>query len=288
MSMTVAPGTRFELALHPLRLVLVLLIVATAIPGAVGTPRFQWWRWDASDILANILLYVPLGLALSSRVSLLQTVGISAAFSAAIEIAQLFYVNRISHPLDVAFNVVGAVAGHAVALHLQVGTSRNIRLSRTLGAAAALVAPLWILSSRTFRMYLGGYGWFAVERAQPFFWSYLPVWAIQIGSEVHDLGLLANTAIAALLAATGAIGVLQARHIVLRVLLGGLAGFSVGHMMTPHLNVYPIGPVIIGTAAGLSLAACSLQQRFDALAFQRSDVGIRARAGAARPEVRQR
>jgi VanZ family protein len=266
--MTVAPGRRPELALHTLRLVFVLLIVATAIPGAIGPSRFQWWRWDASDILANILLYVPLGLALSSRASLFQTVMISTTFSTTVEIAQLFYVNRISHPLDVVFNVVGAVAGHAAAPHVRVRTGGNIRLSRALGAAALVVAPLWILSSRMFRMYLGGFGWFAIEREKPFFWPYLPGWVIQVGSEVHDLGLLANTAIAALLAATGVIGVLQARHAPVRAVLGALAGFSVGHMMTPHLNVYPIGPVIMGTAAGLSLVACSVLEPSDSFTFQ--------------------
>ena len=258
--MRVAQGRQSELALHTLRLVFVLLFVATAIPGALGPARFQWWRWDASDILANILLYVPLGVALRSQVSLRKTVMISAVFSAAIEIAQLFYLNRISHPLDVVFNVVGAVSGHAMAAHIRVSPGRNIRLSRALGVASLVVTPLWILSSRMFRMYLGGYGWFALERARPFFWPYLPGWAIQIGSEVHDLGLFANTAIAAILAATGLIGVLQTHPRALRAGLGAIAGFSVGHMMTPHLNVYPLGPVVVGTAAGISLASCSVLQ----------------------------
>jgi hypothetical protein len=265
--MTVAQGRQSALALHPLRLVFFLLIVATAIPGAVGPARFQWWRWDTSDILANILLYVPLGVVLTSRVSLLQTVTISAAFSAAIEIAQLFYLNRISHPLDVACNVVGAVSGYAMASRVRVTLGHNIRLSRAVGATSLVVTPLWILSSRMFRMYLGGYGWFAFERARPFFWSYLPDWAIHFGSEVHELGLFANTAIAAILAATGLIGVLQTHHPAFRAAASAIAGFSVGHMMTPHLNIYPLGPVIVGTAAGLSLAACSVLQPADSFAF---------------------
>lgn len=134
-------------------------------------------------------------------------------------------------------------------------------------------------------MYLGGYGWFAVERSQPRFWSYLPGWAIHVGSEIHDLGLLANTAIAAMLAATGVIGLLQVRHPAVRAALGGLAGFSVGHMMTPHLNVYPFGPVIVGTAAGLSLAACTTLQGTASLTFQQAEAAARKSAGTALREA---
>ena len=252
-----APKT--ELRLQISRLVPLVIVIATALPTAFGPARFQWWRWDASDILANILLYLPLGLVLRAQRSIVRTIKVSVALSGAIECAQLFYVNRIGHPLDVVFNVIGAVCGHLAAPHLSRRPD-TIRLSRILGAVLLAVAPAWILSSRIFRMFLGGYGWFALERAHPRFWSFLPAWAIQTGAEVHDLGLLANTAIAALLAAAGVIGTLQVQHPVVRIVLSAASGFAVGNMMTPHLNVFPLVPSIVGTGAGILLAACCVPE----------------------------
>jgi hypothetical protein len=215
----------------------------------------RWWPWRGSDIVANIVLYVPVGLAVGGRASIARTLVVSATLSVVIEIAQIFYVNRTAHLLDVACNVLGAFVGARLARRKRPWWPGSIVLNPYVGAAALVTAALWIVSSRTFRMFLGGYGWFA-DRAGPPFWQFLPRWVIDAGLGIHSLGLLANTAIAGLLTATGVIGVLQTRHPALRVVIGGLAGFAVGHMMTPNLNVYPVGPAIVGTGAGLVLAVC--------------------------------
>jgi hypothetical protein len=257
------PALQRALNLPTTRLVFIGIVVATAIPVALGPPAFRWWLWRGSDILANVVLYVPLGLALGPRASVARTITASASLSGAIEIAQLFYVNRNAHPMDIACNVVGALIGRRLASRTKFWPG-SITLNRHLGAAALFAVALWIMSSRTFRMFLGGYGWFA-SGVGPRFWQSLPRWVIDAGLATHSLGLLANTAIAGLLAAAGVIGLLQIRHLALRAVIGGLAGFTVGNMMTPNLNVFPFGPAIMGTVAGLCLAVCVVAPSPDAL-----------------------
>jgi hypothetical protein len=235
------------------RLVFVCVLVATAIPGDLGPPSFGWGRWNSADVLANLLLYIPLGLVLGARTSEARTFLIAAGLSTAIEIAQLFYANRVAHPLDVACNVFSALLGRRLAGTRHLLPTR-VALSRNFGVVVMAVAALWILSSRVFRMYLGGYGWFA--HAVPGFWPFVPRWAIDAGVEIHALGLLANTAIAGLLAAAAAIGLVQARHPFVQMAAGALSGFLVGNMMTPHYELFPVGPALMGTVAGVAFAVC--------------------------------
>lgn len=70
--------------------------------------------WDgtfhAVDFLQNLLLYAPLGAALSSR-SWRLVVSSAAALSIAAEVVQLWSFERFSSPYDVLSNVLGACAG---------------------------------------------------------------------------------------------------------------------------------------------------------------------------------
>jgi hypothetical protein len=72
--------------------------------------------WDTVDILANVLLFVPLGMALifggiGSRWGLI----ISAGLSLMVEVTQLWIPGRTSTLMDVAFNTLGAGLGIVVA-----------------------------------------------------------------------------------------------------------------------------------------------------------------------------
>jgi hypothetical protein len=152
----------------------------------------------------------------------------------------------------VVCNVLSALIGRRIAHAFPVPT--RFTLTRRRGVSAMLAAGLWILSSRTFRQYLGGYGWFF--GGAPRFWSYVPGWVVGAGVEIHGLGLGANTAIAGLLAAAAVIGLGQIRQPIVRVLAGAVPGFVVGNMMTPHYEAFHVGAAIAGTVGGLAFAAC--------------------------------
>ena len=236
------------------RLVPVLILTATAIPAQLGPPTFEWWRWEGSDIVANILLYIPLGLTLRESFTAVGVMSVAASLSATIELAQLFYTNRISHPSDVAANIIGALVGYAVAQRLR--TPAEIGLSRARGVAMLVLTGIWILSTRTFGMYVGRFGWFAREALHPWFWSLLPRAVVDAGVDIHELGVLANTAIGSLLGSGGVIALLQIHHHAVRAGAAATVGFFVGNVVTPHLNVFPLASTMIGVTAGLTFSAC--------------------------------
>ena len=107
-------ATRYRLRLLPV--VVIAVFAATGIPielrGAI------WWDggFDYGDIAVNVLLYVPLGIALLNR-PIWITACVALALSGAIEIAQLWSVERYASPIDVATNVGGAILGALVARH---------------------------------------------------------------------------------------------------------------------------------------------------------------------------
>jgi Concanavalin A-like lectin/glucanases superfamily/VanZ like family len=85
--------------------------------------------WDTDDVLANILLFAPLGMAL-----LLRGVGggrglmLSTGLSLTVEVAQLWIPGRDSAFTDVASNTLGAAVGIAAA-HSRLGDVLSSALS---------------------------------------------------------------------------------------------------------------------------------------------------------------
>ena len=100
---------------HPVRFSLASLAIA-AIAAATAVPvelrSAVWWdgRFHAVDFLQNLLLYAPLGVALSGR-SWRVVASSAAALSIAAEVVQLWSFERFSSPYDVLSNVLGACAG---------------------------------------------------------------------------------------------------------------------------------------------------------------------------------
>lgn len=104
-----------------------------------------WHNWF--DALANVALFVPLGFLYALRRSarpsddaapaerrrtLLRTLALGTAASAAVEVAQCFLPGRVPSPVDVATNAAGAL----------LGAWLHARAARRLGADTRLVGLL--------------------------------------------------------------------------------------------------------------------------------------------------
>lgn len=100
-----------------LRLPLAVLVLAfTAIPIELRPlslrilRRFFVLNLDVADIVANILGYIPFGIAFASQ-GVVATLKIAGGISLFAEANQLFTQSRMSGLIDVASNVLGAVVG---------------------------------------------------------------------------------------------------------------------------------------------------------------------------------
>jgi len=84
----------------------------TALSVEAWFPRLddQLWRVGIVDLVVNVGLYVPLGVALRRR-GALSAVGFAAALSLIVEAMQLFYPDRYTAWSDVVANVFGALSG---------------------------------------------------------------------------------------------------------------------------------------------------------------------------------
>ncbi|MBP2681304.1 MAG: VanZ family protein [Candidatus Krumholzibacteriota bacterium] len=106
-------GARRSVAgLRLLPLVIAAVWAATAISVEVPPAPldFRILRFGVGDLFANIILYVPLGIALR-RKRFLFAVAAGAGLSAAIEIVQLLYLDRYTAVADVVANAAGACIG---------------------------------------------------------------------------------------------------------------------------------------------------------------------------------
>jgi VanZ family protein len=114
-----------------------------------------WARTTRSDIVANVLLYLPFGACLAwmlaprlgAALAFAGALLLGALLSTAVEVAQIYETRRVASLADVAFNTAGAAAGAALALVLRAAGRSLGRhpLDRVLAhpIAAALVL-LWM------------------------------------------------------------------------------------------------------------------------------------------------
>lgn len=93
------------------------------------------------DLLANAVLYAPLGFALvAAGRGVLAATLLCAALSGAIEVTQLFLPNRYASIWDLALNAAGALAGALAARNLGPAQQRP----GAVDGAAALLVGAWI------------------------------------------------------------------------------------------------------------------------------------------------
>ena len=133
-----------RLAAPPLHLRLLILSIAlivatTLIPVAFRFPSTSYinYKYGAADFINNLLLYVPLGIALGGY-SLLRTFLWGASLSTFAELMQLGYVDRIPSPFDVATNTAGALLGYVIGAYwLRANRSPiSVTVPRPLAATA--------------------------------------------------------------------------------------------------------------------------------------------------------
>jgi hypothetical protein len=96
----------------------MMVLAATAIPVELRAPHYEPWSFGSfvsltSDVLANVLGYVPVGIVLRD-LGLLRAVAMAAAITMCAETAQLMMMHRDPSLVDVVANVVGAVLGVAI------------------------------------------------------------------------------------------------------------------------------------------------------------------------------
>jgi VanZ family protein len=138
------PAERIELRVP----VIVMVLAATAIPVELRSPTYEALGFSVSaslvsDVLANILGYVPVGIVSwdlgPSRA--LTTAIVVAMFA---ETAQLFITHRDPSMVDVASNVVGAILGVAIASHWKIRLPA-LAVSQGKSQIAALLAVMIVV-----------------------------------------------------------------------------------------------------------------------------------------------
>jgi hypothetical protein len=126
-----------------------LIVAATMIPVALRHPSLRYIdnSFEPADFVNNIVMYMPLGIALSGS-SLLRTFLFGFFLSTAAEMLQLGYVDRIPSGFDIASNTCGALLGYLVAVVWLRATGvdpKSLRMPRALAASAILVAIFGII-----------------------------------------------------------------------------------------------------------------------------------------------
>jgi VanZ like family/Concanavalin A-like lectin/glucanases superfamily len=145
----------------PLRLRLLapavaLIVAATMIPVGFRHPslRFIDNSFETGDFLNNIILYLPLGIALCGT-SLLRAFLWGLFLATGAEVWQLGCIDRIPSLMDVAGNTCGAVIGYLAAAAFARATGydpKTLRIPRLLAVAAipiAIVGTILMVHHRT-------------------------------------------------------------------------------------------------------------------------------------------
>lgn len=129
-----------------------------AIAGFFLTPRYI----VRSDIAFNVVAYAPFGTLAclyfrqlgDGRHAILKAVALGAAYSAVLEVAQLFVPNRVSSVIDLACNAAGALLGALAfadplysVVTRQLGEVRErVVIGGAWGDAGLVLLMLWLLA----------------------------------------------------------------------------------------------------------------------------------------------
>jgi hypothetical protein len=114
------------------------------VPTALRHPSLAYIQntFTVDDFASNLLLYMPLGIALSGS-SLIRAFLVAFSLSTTGEVLQLGYVDRVPSVFDIAANTCGAVVGYMAAMFWRRATGYNpvsLRVYRPLALAAIPVA----------------------------------------------------------------------------------------------------------------------------------------------------
>jgi VanZ like family len=120
------------------------------IPVGLRHPSLRYIEssFQGPDFLNNILLYMPLGIALSGS-SLLRTFLFGLSLSTAAETLQLGYVDRIPSFADITSNTCGALVGYLVALvwlRAMGSDPKSLRIPRAVAAVGIPAAILGVIA----------------------------------------------------------------------------------------------------------------------------------------------
>jgi VanZ like family len=140
-----------------LRLRLLLLSIAPIVAGTMVPTRLRHPSlayidntFTADDFVSNLILFVPLGIALSGS-SLIRAFLVGLSLSTSAEVLQLGYVGRVPSFFDIAACTCGAVAGYLVGMFWRRATGydpASVRVYRPLALAAipfAIVGTVMLL-----------------------------------------------------------------------------------------------------------------------------------------------
>ena len=125
-----------------------MVLAATAIPVELRSPTYEASGFSVSallisDVLANILGYVPVGIVLNNLgpFRAVMTAAVVAIFA---ETAQLIMAHRDPSIIDVLSNVAGTVLGVAIASHWNI-RAPEIAVSKGKSQIAALLAVIIVV-----------------------------------------------------------------------------------------------------------------------------------------------
>jgi hypothetical protein len=139
--------------MHALPLMVAVILSVTAVPIELGMGTVPTSWPPVGDFIANLLLFVPVGAALS-RQRLLVVGSVVFALSCTIELIQYWSLYRFTSPFDVLANTLGGLAGAVLWKRLRKATNNAAELV-TLGRFAQLglavfcaaVAAAWLRPS---------------------------------------------------------------------------------------------------------------------------------------------
>ena len=123
---------------------IALIVVTTMIPAGLRHLSLQSiaYSYDPTDFVNNILLYLPLGIALGGW-SLLRALVCGVSLSTFAELLQIGFVDRIPSPVDVLSNTLGIVLGYLAGKAILRATHHDPRalpVPRPVAVIAIVVA----------------------------------------------------------------------------------------------------------------------------------------------------
>ena len=104
-------------------------------------PGTQWLTFSRLEFVANIAMFVPIGLflvLLLGRSRWWLAILLAVALTFAIEAAQRFIAGRVSDPRDLLANSLGAIIGTVIAVAVTTRRARRVRGSARPSARGAV------------------------------------------------------------------------------------------------------------------------------------------------------